>query len=95
MTKSEIINNIANKTNSSKASCEAVLDVFIEEVKNCLVSGDRLIIKGFLSLETSERAARNGRNPSTGEIVQFPAIKTVKCKFSKDIKDAINGKVIE
>lgn len=92
MTKSDIINNIAEKTGLPKSSCESVIDVFADEVKDCLVNGDKLIIKGFIGFEVSERPEREGRNPKTGEVITFPAVKSVKCKISKAIKDAINGK---
>lgn len=92
MTKSDIIDNIANKTKISKTNCEAVIDAFLDGVKNYLISGEKITIKGFMSFETGERNERSGRNPKTGEIITFPAIKTVKCKVSKAIKDAINGR---
>lgn len=92
MTKSEIIGKIADMTGLSKSACESVIDCFAEEVKNCLVDGDKLIIKGFIGFEVSERPEREGRNPKTGEVDTFPAVKTVKCKISKAIKDAVNGK---
>lgn len=92
MTKSDIINNIATRTNMPKVSCEAVIDAFADEVKDCLVNGDKLIIKGFIGFEVNERPEREGRNPKTGTVTTFPAVKSVKCKISKAIKDAVNGK---
>lgn len=92
MTKSDIINKIADRTSLSKTVCESVIDIFADEVKNCLVDGDKLIIKGFIGFEVSERPEREGRNPKTGEVGTFPAVKSIKCKISKAIKDAVNGK---
>lgn len=92
MTKSEIINNIAEKTEFSKSVCESVIDCFADEVRDCLVRGDKLLIKGFIGFEVNERPEREGRNPKTGEVDTFPAVKTVKCKISRAIKDAVNGK---
>lgn len=92
MTKSEIINKIAIRTGLSKTSCESVIDIFSDEVKNCLVNGDKLIIKGFIGFEVNERPERDGRNPKTGEVITFPAVKSVKCKISRAIKDAVNGR---
>lgn len=90
MTKSNIITKISDRMGLSKTTCESVIDIFADEVKNCLVNGDKLIIKGFMSFEVSERPERDGRNPKTGEISTFPAVKSVKCKISKAIRDAIN-----
>ena len=52
----------------------------------------KIIWKGFLSVEVAERGARKGRHPQTKEIVTFPPVKTINCKMSKSIKDAVNGK---
>ena len=97
MTKNDVINNICNKLKDtpqviSKTTCESVIDAFIDEVKNCLMTGDKLIIKGFMTYEVKERPEREGRNPNTGDVVTFPAVKTIKCNMCKAIKDAINGK---
>jgi len=100
MTKAEIINNITNRINSekikdnklTKTDCEAVIDYLIDEIKCCLVKGDKLTIKGFIGLEVYDRSARMGRNPKTGKVDTFPASKSIKCKISKAIKDAVNGK---
>lgn len=90
MTKSEVINNIASTTKLPKSSCESVIDAFADEVKDCLIKGDKLIIKGFMSFEVKQNEERKGRNPQTNEIVTFPASKSVRCQISKLIKDAIN-----
>lgn len=107
MTKSGVINNIyekyyenhlatlekdSDKVVFTKTLCEEILDMFAEEIKDCLVRGDKLLIKGFLGFEVTERPVRDGRNPNTGEVVKFPAVKTVKCKVAQAIKDAVNGK---
>lgn len=92
MTKSELITNIASKTGLEKTSCEAVIDTFAEEIQNCLVNGDKIILKGFMSFEVSERPERDARNPKTGEVTTFPAVKSIKCRVCKAIKDAVNAK---
>lgn len=100
MTKSKIINNITKKINESqieenkltKTLCEAVIDGLIDEVKDCLVKGEKLTIKGFITIEVHDRSERMGRNPKTGEVDTFPASKSIKCKVSRSIKDAVNGK---
>ena len=92
MTKNNIVENICKKIGINKTACEEVLDAFAEEVKDCLVNGDKLIIKGFIGFEVLERPERKGRNPKTGEVITFPPAKVVKCKLSKAIKDAVSGK---
>lgn len=92
MGKNELITNISNKTGISKTSCEAVIDEFAEEIKKSLIAGDKVMLKGFMSIEITERPEREGRNPQTGKVVTFPAVKSVKCKVSKAIRDAVNEK---
>lgn len=92
MGRNELITNISQKTGLPKASCESVIDMLAEEIKESLIKGDKVIIKGFMNFEINERPERKGRNPQSGEVVVFPAVKSVKCKMSKIIKDAINEK---
>lgn len=92
MTKNDLITNIANKTGISKATCETVIDVFADEIKDCLVNGDRILLKGFMSFEVIERAEREGKNLNTGESITYPSVKSIKCKVSKAFKDAVNSK---
>jgi DNA-binding protein HU-beta len=88
----KLMTNISQKTGYSKEVCESVINTFAEEIKESLINGEKIIIKGFMSFEINERPERNGRNPKTGEVVSFPPVKTIKCKISKAIKEAINEK---
>lgn len=92
MGRSELVTNISQKTGLSKVDCERVIDAFAESVTESLVNGSKVILKGFMSMEITERPERSGRNPKTGEITTFPAVKSVKCKVAKAIKDAVNNK---
>lgn len=67
MTKSELIQAIAAKTDSSKAQTERTLSALIEVISDTLSKGDSLTLPGFGTFEVGERAARRGRNPQTGE----------------------------
>lgn len=92
MGRSELVTNISQKTGLSKVDCERVIDAFAESVTESLVNSNKVILKGFMSMEITERPERSGRNPKTGEITTFPAVKSVKCKVAKAIKDAVNNK---
>lgn len=92
MTRRELIKNISKRTNISRQSCDEVITALAEEVKDCLVAGDKLLISGFMSFETIDRAGGRRRNPMTGNVEEYPASKVVKCKMSKAIKDEINMK---
>lgn len=92
MGKSEIIDEMSQETGMTKVDCEKALDAFAVIFKKSLVAGDKILIKGFMSAEVVERQERKGRNPNTGEVTTFPAMKSVKCKISQAIKDAVNEK---
>ena len=48
MTKNDILNNVSVRAGMSKASCENIIDIFIDEIKNCLIRGEKLVIKRFI-----------------------------------------------
>lgn len=89
MGKNELVSKISYRTGIKKESCEAVVDAFAQEITDALVNGEKVIIKDFMSFEVTERAERTARNPATGGMQHFPAVKSVKCKVSKNIKDAV------
>lgn len=92
MTKNELITNVADKTGLPRASCEIVIDTFTNEIQDCLVNGDKIILKGFMSFEVTERPEREGRNPKTGDVTTFPAVKSIKCRASRAMKEAVNAR---
>lgn len=92
MTKNELIRNVARRVRLSKEQCESVIDAFAEEIKNCLVRGEKILLTGFMSFEVTERPEHIGKDLKTGKITTFPPVKTVKCRPSKAFKDAVNEK---
>ncbi len=92
MGKNEIIEEMSQETGMTKADCEKAIDSFAGIFKKSLADGEKILIKGFMSAEVVERPERKGRNPKTGEVSTFPATKSVKCKISQAIKDAVNEK---
>lgn len=92
MKKNDLVLEIAERLELPKVVCEKVIDTFAEVVTEALVDGDKVIIRGFLTFETSECKAREGYNPRTGETQHYPSVKTVKCKIGQPIKDAVNEK---
>lgn len=93
MNKIELIENMSKKTGLSKKDTEAVLDAFKDSITDALVKGDRVQLVGFGTFEVSKRAAREGRNPRTGEAMTITASKTPKFKAGKLLKNAVNGGV--
>ncbi|MQR01237.1 HU family DNA-binding protein [Glaciimonas soli] len=92
MNKSELIDAIAADTDISKAIAQRVLNSVIEHVIKTVTKGDSVQLIGFGSFSSGKRAARVGRNPSTGEEIKIAAAKTVKFTAGKGFKDAVNKK---
>ena len=90
MNKTELVAAMAEQTNLSKKDAEAALKAFIDVVSEELKKGEKVQLVGFGTFEVSERAAREGRNPQTGETMQIAASKSPKFKAGKALKDAIN-----
>lgn len=89
MTKSDIIAEIANKSNLTKADAEKALNSFVEITKDTLKKEGRLALAGFGSFIVSERKERQGRNPQTGEIMTIKASKTVRFRAGKALKESL------
>ena len=89
MNKTELIAAIANQTELSKKDAEAALKAFIDVVSEELKKGEKVQLVGFGTFEVSERAEREGRNPSTGETMTIKASKSPKFKAGKALKDMI------
>ena len=90
MNKTELVAAIAEKAELSKKDAEKALKAFTETVAEQLKNGDEIQLVGFGTFEVSERAAREGRNPQTGETMKIAACKAPKFKAGKALKDAIN-----
>jgi DNA-binding protein HU-beta len=91
MNKQELIDAVAAGTGVSKAATGEAIDAMLETITQALTSGDTVQLIGFGSFATGQRAARAGRNPSTGEAIQISAAKTVKFTAGKGFKDAVNA----
>lgn len=90
MNKSELVSAIATKSGLTKADSARALDGFIEAVSESLTNGEPVTLIGFGTFEVRERAARSGRNPRTGEVIEIKAAKKPAFKAGKALKDAVN-----
>jgi DNA-binding protein HU-beta len=91
MNKAELVAAIADKTELSKKDSEKALKAFIDVIAEELAKGEKIQLVGFGTFEVSERAAREGRNPQSGEPMNIPASKAPKFKAGKALKDMINA----
>lgn len=92
MNKTELIESISNKAGVTRAVAAQTLDATIASITEALTAGDAVALVGFGNFKVSERAARTGKNPATGEALEIPASKVAKFVPGKALKDAVNGK---
>ena len=91
MNKTELIAAMAEQAQISKKDAEAALKAFTDVVASELKANGKVQLVGFGTFEVSERAAREGRNPQTGETMTIAASKAPKFKAGKALKDMINA----
>ncbi len=90
MNKSEMIDQIADAADISKAAAGRALDAAINAVKTSLKKNQTVTLVGFGTFSVGKRAARSGRNPRTGEAIKIKAAKVPKFRAGKALKDEIN-----
>jgi len=91
MNKAELIDKLAKDAGITKTQANDVLDSFTNAVTTSLKKGDRVTLVGFGTFSVSERSARNGRNPQTGEVIKIKARKAPKFKAGKEFASKIAG----
>ena len=92
ITKTELVASIASATGESQATVGRVVDGLFSAVSEAVAKGEKVTIPGWLAVERTERAARTGRNPQTGETIQIPAGYSVKLSAGSKLKAAASGK---
>jgi DNA-binding protein HU-beta len=91
MNRTELIEALSTKTGSSKAEADRTIAAIIDIVSATLKKGDNVALVGFGTFEVRKRAARNGRNPATGEALKIKASKAPAFKAGATLKAAVNG----
>jgi DNA-binding protein HU-beta len=91
MTKAELIDAVAQSAGVSKTDAERTLGAFFDHVVSSTKKGDKVAWPGFGSFSTTERPARTGRNPQTGEPVKIAASTAMKFSASSTLKTALNN----
>lgn len=92
MTKSELIDAVADAAGVSKADAERTIGAFFDTVVDSVKKGDKVSWPGFGAFSTTQRAAREGRNPQTGAPVKIAASTAMKFSASSTLKNTLNGK---
>ncbi len=91
MNKTELIDAIAAAADLPKASAGRALDAVIDSITEALTKGDQVSLVGFGTFAVKHRAAREGRNPQTGQTIQISASNVPGFKAGKALKDAVNA----
>ena len=89
MNKAELISKISDDADITKVQANAAIDSFVEAVTKTLKGGGKVTLVGFGTFSVSKRAARNGRNPQTGQVIKIKAKKVAKFKAGKDLSGRI------
>jgi DNA-binding protein HU-beta len=89
MTQSEVVNHFAEKFGIKRAQAKEIFDELANLASSEVKNNGEFVLPGFGKLVRSERKAREGRNPATGETIQIPAKTTLKFRVGKGMKDTV------
>ena len=91
MTKTDLVNVVVAESGLKKKDAEAAVSAVFDAIANALKGGDKVQLIGFGTFEVKNVAAREGRNPQTGEAIKIAASKKPSFSASKALKDSVNG----
>ena len=92
MNRKELVAAVADGAELEQKTVDSVLRSLQATLASAAAKGDKVSVPGFFALSVGQRAARDGRNPATGETIKIPAAKTVKLTAGSALKDAANKK---
>ena len=90
MNKSDFEKHISTKHSITQKEASNIIDIFTSSVMSALSEGNEIQLVGFGNFSVAEVAARPGRNPRTGEVIQIAAYKQPRFKVGQKLKDAVN-----
>lgn len=90
MNKTQLVEAVAEKSKLTKKEAEAAVNAVTAVITDALKAGDKVQLVGFGTFEVKERAARDGRNPKTGETIKIAASKHPTFSAGKALKDSVN-----
>ncbi|MBF0612457.1 MAG: HU family DNA-binding protein [Magnetococcales bacterium] len=89
MNKRDLVQKLAQKTGFNEKIAGEALTTTLDVIQDALIRGDRVSLIGFGAFEVTEREARPGRNPQTGEPITIPASKVLRFRAGKSLKEAV------
>ncbi len=90
MNKADLVNSLAEKTGLTKTKSNEVIDTLVSVISESLSKGEKVTLVGFGTFTTSQRDARKGRNPKTGETVDIPSKIVAKFKPGSELTKSVN-----
>lgn len=90
MNKADLVNSLAEKTGLTKTKSNEVIDAIVSSISEALKSGDKVTLVGFGTFTTTQRDARKGRNPKTGETLEIPAKRVAKFRAGTELTKTVN-----
>jgi DNA-binding protein HU-beta len=90
VTKSEFVDQVAERANLNKRDAQEAVDAVLETIEDALKRGSDVTFSGFGKFSVSQRSAREGRNPATGEKIQIAASRVPKFTAGAALKKAVN-----
>lgn len=91
MNRNELVSQVAEKTGLTKKQAQEALSAITDTISEALVAGDTVQLLGFGTFATTARAAREGKNPRTGEVLKIQASRVAKFRVGAALKDALNA----
>ncbi len=91
MNKAELVSAIAKRADVPASTVDSVIDGLREELVEAITRGDKVALPGLLTVERTQRSARTGRNPQTGESIEIAAANTVKVTAGSNLKKAASA----
>ena len=89
MTKAELVDRMARGAGITKRAAETALNACLNSIRDSLRSGRKVTLVGFGTFSVTRRAARNGRNPQTGEVIRIKASRVPRFRAGKALKNAV------
>lgn len=90
MTKTDLVDSVASKTEIPKDKAEEIVNSLFDDIIAALKNGEKVNISGFGTFSVSQRKARTGRNPKTGETIQIASSRAAKFKVGKSLKESLS-----
>ena len=91
MTKSEMVDHVAQDTGMSKKDAETAVDSVLKTIQTTLTRGGEVNFTGFGKFHVAERGARQGKHPRTGETIEISASRVPRFSAGAKLKQAVNG----